>query len=126
MVPRKILKADVECDSSVSGRPLSHTGTDSIMRNSSMLWNTISSGGSMLRNSRRSRLAAKITCYDQAGLQVIFEAVHKSCIFYCIGFKQNINHIYVLTSSKEWVFLMTKPKVRNNCLKESTHPKSDC
>jgi len=48
----------------VSGRPLSHTGSDSMTRKTGMSRKT-----DMARSSKRSRLAASITCYDQAGFQ---------------------------------------------------------
>ena len=61
MMLLKMLDADF--DSSVSDRPLSHTGSDSMTRKTDMM-----------RSSKRSRLAASITCYDQAGFQVIQES----------------------------------------------------
>jgi len=45
----------------VSGRPLANTGTDSMLRNTG--------SDLMMRSPKRSRLAASITCFDQAGFQ---------------------------------------------------------
>ena len=67
MMLLKMLDADF--DSSVSDRPLSHTGNDSMSRKTGMSRKT-----DMMRSSKRSRLAASITCYDQAGFQVIQES----------------------------------------------------
>ena len=73
---------DVKCDSSVSGRPLSHIGSDSMTKNTGMARNTgMLRNTGMTRSSKRSRLAASITCYDQAGFQVILQILHPK-VFY--------------------------------------------
>ena len=45
--------ADIQCDSSDGGRPLSFTGT-----------------ASMSKSAKRNRLAASLTCFDQTDFQV--------------------------------------------------------